>query len=203
MKKKLKILSLLFLTVFFCACGSEEVISSETGDGEIISSETGNGEMISSETGDGVLASFSATDIDNNIVSQAIFADSKLTMVNIWGTFCSPCVEEMPILAEFNQEYADQGFQVVGIIIDAADKNLVIKQNKLDSAREIAAATNAGYIHLLPSKSLNDALLAEIQSVPYTIFVNSEGYQVGESYPGAKTKQEWQKIITALLEAQD
>lgn len=193
MKKKLTILSLLFLTVCFCACGSEEVISSETGGGEIIFS----------ETGDGVLTSFSATDIDNNIVDQTIFSDSKLTMVNIWGTFCSPCVEEMPILAEFDQEYADQGFQVVGIIIDAADKNLVIKQNKLDSAKEITAATNANYIHLLPSKSLNDALLADIQSVPYTIFVNSEGYQVGENYPGSKTKQEWQKIITALLEVQD
>lgn len=203
MKKKLNILSLLFLTVFFCACGSEDVISPETGDGEIISTETRDGETISSGTGDGVLASFSATDIDNNIVDQTIFSDSKMTMVNVWGTFCSPCVEEMPVLAECDQEYAGQGFQVIGIIIDAADKNLVIKQNKLDSAREIIAATNAGYIHLLPSKSLNDALLADIQSVPYTIFVNSEGYQLGESYPGAKTKQEWQKIITALLEVQD
>lgn len=197
---KLKHLSLLFLTVFFCACGSEEIISSETENGEMASSETGTREMISSETGDGVLASFSAMDIDNNIVSQDIFAASELTMVNIWGTFCSPCVEEMPILAEFHQEYADQGFQVVGIIIDAVDRNLAVKQNKLADARKIIDLTGAGYTHLLPSKSLNTALLSDIQSVPYTIFVNSEGYQVGESYPGAKSEQEWKVIIDALLE---
>ncbi len=181
MKKKFKILSLLILTVCFCSCGSEEAIFAETGEG--------------------VLASFSAVDIDNNIVDQTIFADSSLTMVNVWGTFCSPCVEEMPSLAELDQEYAGRGFQVIGIIIDTADKNLTVKQDKLADAKEIIAATNAGYTHLLPSKSLNDALLADIQSVPYTIFVNSEGYQVGESYPGAKSKKVWQKIIDSLLKA--
>lgn len=182
-----KLLFLLFLAVLFCSCGKKEEIPTET-------------EAIPTETGEGILASFSAVDIDNNIVSQDIFADFELTMVNIWGTFCSPCVEEMPVLGKFHQEYADQGFQVVGIIIDAADRNLAVKQDKLAAARKIIDVTGAGYTHLLPSKSLNAALLADIQSIPYTIFVNSEGYQVGESYLGAKSEQEWQKIIDALLE---
>lgn len=183
MKKKLNVLSVLIIILLFCACGS---------DGEI-----------TPETGEGVLVSFSALDIDNNIVDQTIFADSKLTMVNIWGTFCPPCLEEMPSLGELNREYGAQDFQIVGIIIDAADKNLIVKQDKLALAREIIAVTDAGYIHLIPSKSLNDALFADIQSVPYTIFVNSEGYQVGESYSGAKSQKAWQEIIDALLEVQD
>lgn len=212
---RLKLLSLLFLTVLLCSCGKKEDISTETEREDIpaiageadIPTETGRenipietGETdIPTETGEAILASFSAVDIDNNIVSQDIFADSELTMVNIWGTFCSPCVQEMPILAEFHQEYADQGFQVVGIIIDATDRNLAVKQSKLDAAREIITVTGAGYTHLLPSKSLNTALLADIQSVPYTIFVNSEGCQVGESYLGARSEQEWKEIIDALL----
>ena len=173
---------MLIMILLFCSCGSEE--------------------KISSEIGEGVLVSFSAMDINNNIINQAILADSKLTMVNIWGTFCAPCLEEMPSLAELNRKYAAQDFQVIGIIIDAADKNLIVKQDKLADAKEIIAAADADYTHLLPSKALNDALLADIQSVPYTIFVNSEGYQVGESYPGARSKEAWQTIIEALLEAQ-
>lgn len=212
---KLKLLSLLFLTVLLCSCGKEENIPTGTArentpaeterndipvnvSKEDVSANTA-GKDISTDTGEGVLASFSAMDIENNIVSQDIFADSELTMVNIWGTFCSPCVEEMPILAEYHQEYADQGFQVVGIIIDVTDKNLAVKQNKLTTAKEIISVTGAGYTHLIPSKSLNSALLVDIQSVPYTIFVNSEGYQVGESYSGAKSGQEWKEIIDALL----
>ena len=38
---------------------------------------------------------FSAKDIDGKNVSEAIFADSKITMVNVWGTFCGPCIREM------------------------------------------------------------------------------------------------------------
>lgn len=178
---KLKILPLMILTLLFCSCGS--------------------GEDVPSETGEGVLSSFSATDLDGGAVDQTIFADFDLTMVNIWGTFCAPCIREMPGLAELNLEYADQSFQVIGIIIDAADRNFAPIQDKLTDARVIIAATQADYAHLLPSESLNDALLADIQAVPYTIFVNSEGCQVGESFLGARTKQSWQEIIDALLKA--
>ena len=43
-------------------------------------------------------------------------------MVNIWATFCSPCIREMPELAELNEAYGDN-FQVIGIVVDAADEN--------------------------------------------------------------------------------
>ena len=36
--------------------------------------------------------SFTATDFKGNPVTSEIFAKNKLTMVNIWGTFCGPCI---------------------------------------------------------------------------------------------------------------
>ena len=40
---------------------------------------------------------FETTDLDGNTVNSAdLFAASKLTMINIWGTFCGPCISEMP-----------------------------------------------------------------------------------------------------------
>ena len=57
----------------------------------------------------------------------------------------------------------------------------------------------SGYLHLLPSKSLNKAYLNTIQSVPETIFVDENGNQIGERYLGAKSKAEWQKIIDSLI----
>ena len=46
---------------------------------------------------------FSAKDIDGKNVSEKVFADSKITMVNVWGTFCGPCIREMPDLGVLNK----------------------------------------------------------------------------------------------------
>ena len=60
--------------------------------------------------------------------------------------------------------------------------------------------TNADYLHLLPSPSLNKAYLSKVQAVPETIFVDQKGNQIGESYVGSKSKAEWKNIIDSLLE---
>lgn len=151
------------------------------------------------EVGEPVFADFSALDIDGNAVNQTIFHDHKLTMVNIWATFCSPCIREMPDLAELNDDYG-KDFQVVGIVIDVTDANGNVVTYKKASALDIIDTTNADYLHLLPSPSLNKAYLSKVQAVPETIFVDQEGNQIGEIYVGSKTKAEWKKIIDSLLD---
>ena len=51
-----------------------------------------------SEESRGVFEAFTAQDLDGNQVDQSIFADADLTMINVWGTFCTPCLDEMPDL---------------------------------------------------------------------------------------------------------
>ena len=47
---------------------------------------------------------FEGYDMDGNAVSSEIFAESKLTMVNVWATYCNPCMREMPGLGELANE---------------------------------------------------------------------------------------------------
>ncbi len=42
----------------------------------------------------------------------------KPLLVNFWATWCPPCVEELPLLDEFAQQRAANGWQVVGLAID-------------------------------------------------------------------------------------
>ena len=42
-------------------------------------------------------------------------------------------------------------------------------------------------------------LLRNIQVVPTTIFVDSNGKQIGEPYFGSRSQEDWQKIIDELL----
>ena len=42
----------------------------------------------------------------------------KVVVLNFWGSWCGPCVEEMPSLVQLQQRFKDKGLTVVGISID-------------------------------------------------------------------------------------
>ncbi|MDD2297243.1 MAG: hypothetical protein PHX79_05455, partial [Sphaerochaetaceae bacterium] len=52
------------------------------------------------------LAPFWTLDLEGNEITETIFSPYQLTLVNIWATFCSPCLQEMPALAELRNEFA-------------------------------------------------------------------------------------------------
>lgn len=147
----------------------------------------------------GGLTAFTATDLDGNVLSQDIFADYSLTMVNIWATFCPPCIQEMPDLGELKTEYQDKGVNIVGIVADVQNSDGTIPEEGVALAKEIVSQTGANYTHLLPSESLNNLILNNVAAVPTTVFVDSKGNFVGEQYVGSKDKQEWAEIIEELL----
>lgn len=164
-------------------------------------SSCGGETKISTEIGEGIFSSFVTTDMNGIVVTQKVFEEHKVTMINLWGTFCSPCISEMPDLAELNKEYADQGFQVIGIPIDIVDQNMIKIDDKVKDARDIISSTGADFMHIVPSETLHEAYLKNVQSTPETIFVNKEGKIIGSSYYGAKSKAEWENIIKTLLES--
>lgn len=146
------------------------------------------------------LGEFSVTDLEGAAVDQTIFAGRNLTMVNIWGTFCGPCIDEMPDLGQLNAEYADQGFQIVGIVVDTLDQNGNPVQSQLDTAKEIVEKTGAAYTHLIPNIDLmRKPKMTESPYIPTTFFVDGSGNTVGKLYSGKKSKKEYSKIIEQLL----
>jgi len=44
--------------------------------------------------------------------------DGKVLLLNFWGTWCPPCVREIPLLVELQREFGDRGLQIVGIALD-------------------------------------------------------------------------------------
>ena len=148
----------------------------------------------------GILSSFSTTDLDGNSVDQSVFADHKLTMVNVWATFCGPCISEMPELGTLASEYADKGMQIVGLGSDVTDSDGNLDEAQLSLARDIVAETGANYLHVVPGEGLY-GLLSQVSGVPTTLFVDSEGKQVGTAYIGAKDLDGWKAVADELLES--
>ncbi|MGN0486811.1 MAG: TlpA family protein disulfide reductase [Acutalibacteraceae bacterium] len=148
-------------------------------------------------------ASFAAVDLKGTRYDQSLFKDKKLTMINIWATFCGPCINEMPDLQTISEEYSDgDDFQIIGIVCDVTkDTKGFYDESLLSQAKAITDELGITYISLLPSASLDGIMLNEVYSVPTTVFVDSEGNIVGEnSYVGARSYDNWQTIIKGLLE---
>lgn len=182
------VLSVMLFSLVFTGCGKSEISNDPT-----------QNNTQGSENG-GILSSFSTTDVDGNTIDQSVLKGKKLTMVNIWATFCGPCINEMPDLGELNKEYADKGFQIIGIPVDVTDYYGNIDAGQIELAKDIIDETNADYLHILPSASLNQAKLSQVTSVPETIFIDENGNQIGQSYIGSRSKQQWKEIVDGLME---
>ena len=146
-----------------------------------------------------VFEDFTAQDLDGNPVDESIFADCDVTMINLWGTFCGPCLQEMPDLGEIADEYADKGFQIVGICTDAVNLDGEILEDVVETAKADAQETGADYLHIVPVGEIFTDLLPRVTGVPTTIFVDSKEQQIGLADIGAKDKDAWIQVIEEKL----
>jgi thiol-disulfide isomerase/thioredoxin len=67
---------------------------------------------------------FIVTTLDGRQVSIADYK-GKALLINFWATWCAACKLEMPALAQLREQYAPQGFEIVGIVTDRATEETV------------------------------------------------------------------------------
>ena len=144
------------------------------------------------------LSNLQTVDIDGKEFSGKDFSDYDLTMVNVFATWCSPCVQEIPDLAEIQKEMKDKGVNIVGVVTDTVDQTGE-NQEALEKAKLIRERSKAEYPFLIPDQSNFNGRLSGIQAFPETFFVDKKGQIVGETYSGSRNKKAWTAIIEKEL----
>ena len=144
------------------------------------------------------LSNLVTKDIEGKEFSSKDFANYDLTMVNVFATWCTACVQEIPDLAEVQKEMQPKGVNIVGVVTDTVD-DMGENQEALEKAKLIMERTKANYSFLMPDKSNFNGRLNGIQALPETFFVDKNGQIVGESYSGSHNKKDWMEIIEKEL----
>ena len=63
---------------------------------------------------------FTMTDLEGE--ERAISEwDGDLVVLNFWASWCRPCVEEIPVFTELQDDFGDQGLQMLGVAVDNRD----------------------------------------------------------------------------------
>lgn len=118
---------------------------------------------------------FTALDMEGNTVTEAIFADYDVTMVNVWATWCGYCIEEMPMFPEL-KEMLPENANLITICDDASYKT--------EAVNKILEDVGANFTTLQANEDLYNGIMMYAYAFPTTLFVDSEGRLIGQPIMG-------------------
>ncbi len=204
--KFIRLMGCLMCFVFLAACGGASVSEGSTPNVEstpMAGNETDNmvdestvekPDPTSAENENRIhLGEFETQTLDAQTVSQNVFSDYDLTVVNIWATWCPPCIEEMPDLQVLYEQLPEN----VNFFTISDDAN---EQPEL--AQSILEESGATFDTLLTNEQIDANIMSRVAAFPTTLFVNSEGYVVHaiEGVPVDDPVQEYLDTIDGVLE---
>lgn len=154
--------------------------------------------MKMNETFKGGFDSFVMRDFDGNEYTEDMLKGHKVTMINIWGTFCGPCIREMPELEEISEMYNEKDLKIIGLPGDLRGADGVVDEDLVAKALDIIDKTGAKYTMLIPSMEIETGVIRNVRFYPTTIFVDENGEHL-KFVEGAKSKEVWIEIIDEVI----
>lgn len=120
----------------------------------------------------------------------------KVTLVNLWATWCKPCVHEMPALEKLHQNYQDKGVKIIALSLDELAKadSLVLpywKDKGFSMDYYVVGPKD-------PSTILNKIDPLWLGVIPTSFLFNSEGEKI-ETITGSLNYEGFEKKILAAL----
>lgn len=139
-------------------------------------------------------------DLEGNTVDSSVFAQNKVTLVNVWNTGCTPCIQELGTLDKLNKEYESKGVAIRGLYNNSSTE---ISEEERTEIKEILDAEGAEYPQWQMSQAMLDTDTFQGWSFfPGTFLVDSEG-NILEVLEGSKDYEGWKSVIENALKQVD
>jgi len=132
---------------------------------------------------------FSLEDLDGNMRSITEW-DGKVVVLNFWGSWCPPCVHEIPMFMALQDEYGEQGLQFVGVALD-----------RLEDARAFYEELEVNYPSMVGVHEptvIGEKYGNERGTLPYTVIIDRDG-RIVERFDREVTREQIEPKIREYL----
>jgi len=117
---------------------------------------------------------FVLEDLSGKKVSLASYK-GKAVLINFWATWCGPCKIETPWLVELRNQYAAQGFEILGVSTDDLDRDDVkLFANEKKDIVKSAQQLGIDYPVLIDGATLSKPYDG-LDEMPTSYFVDRKG----------------------------
>src|SRR5580658_2118279 len=114
----------------------------------------------------------------------------KVVLLDFWATWCGPCKIEIPWFIEFEQQFKDRGFAVLGVSMD---------EDGWDAVKPYMDDLKINYRVLLGNEQVSD-IYGGVDSLPTTLLIDRQGKIASVHIGLAMGKEEFRNDIDHLLE---
>jgi thiol-disulfide isomerase/thioredoxin len=133
---------------------------------------------------------YSAVYLDGSKFDLAAKRD-KVILLNVWATWCGPCVYEIPELQKLHEHYTPRGLEVIGVSVD---------ESGVESVRSFVAEQDKMTYPIVLDDAARIADLFQTTVLPTSVLVDRKGQIVWKKYGAImKGDEELKKAIEAAL----
>lgn len=115
----------------------------------------------------------------------------KVVLLDFWATWCGPCKVEIPWFMDFERQFKDQGFAVVGVSMD---------EDGWTAIKPYVQQMKMNYRVLLGNDDVSTAY-GGLDSLPTTLLIDRQGKIAMVEFGVSKGKEEFKDAIVQLLNA--
>lgn len=149
-------------------------------------------ESVEKQSGKNVVPNFTWTEDGKKMSMNEL--KGNVVLVNLWATWCGPCVREMPDLSKISEELKDKNFRMLGLNI--------FQQERAKKVEDFLKTNPVSYTILDGNNAVVDAFGeasgSKIEAVPTTFIIDKNG-KIAETIVGGRDKETFLKAIDKYL----